>query len=171
MPCFPDDFSQMQTFKWTGKEYIPDCDKSTVQVQPSVESSSNASASHYETMTASRDKGSHMCDLGSVCTFPNRQSLQTAPAPACKHCFGKGLTEHSNLSDYDVKACGYRDYRLPADYTAIDMAEQEMTPVMHAVISESGPTSTRTAVECIPISATVSNDGACNNECVIHYEA
>ena len=27
-----------------------------------------------------------------------------------------------------------------------------------------------TVVECIPISATVSNDGACNNECVIRYE-
>ena len=27
-----------------------------------------------------------------------------------------------------------------------------------------------TAVECIPISATVSNDGACSNEWVIHYE-
>ena len=26
------------------------------------------------------------------------------------------------------------------------------------------------AVECIPISATVSNDGACSNEWVIHYE-
>ena len=25
-------------------------------------------------------------------------------------------------------------------------------------------------VELIPISATFSNDGACNNECVIHYE-
>ena len=25
--------------------------------------------------------------LGSVFTFPNRQSLQTVPASACKHCF------------------------------------------------------------------------------------
>ena len=55
MPCFPDYFSQMPTFTWTGGEYITDCDKSLVQVQPSVtvESSSNASASHYEIMTAS----------------------------------------------------------------------------------------------------------------------
>ena len=34
-PCLPDDFSQMPTFTWTVGEYIPDCDKSTVQVQPS----------------------------------------------------------------------------------------------------------------------------------------
>ena len=27
-----------------------------------------------------------------------------------------------------------------------------------------------TVVECIPISATVSNDGACNNEFMIYYE-
>ena len=85
-----------------------------------------------------------MYGLGSVCTFPNRQSLQMAPAPACKHCSGKELTEPSNLSDYDVNACGY--YRLPADsYAAIDMGEQEVTPAMHAVIS--GPTSARTGVE------------------------
>ena len=64
-----------------------------------------------------------------------------APAPACNHCFGKELTEPSNLSDYDVNACGY--YRLPADsYAAIDMGEPERTPAMHAVIS--GPTSART---------------------------
>ena len=82
-PCFPDDFSQMPTFTWTGWEYIPDRDESTAQVQPSVESSPNASASHYrdEIITASRDNGSHMYGLGSVCTFPNRQSLQIAPAP------------------------------------------------------------------------------------------
>ena len=53
---------------------ISDCYKSTVQVQPNVESSSNFSASHYEIMTASRDKGSHMYGLGSVCSFPHRQS-------------------------------------------------------------------------------------------------
>ena len=50
MSCFPDDFSQMPTFTWTGGEYIPDCDKS-------------------------RDKGSHIYGLGSLCTFFNRQSL------------------------------------------------------------------------------------------------
>ena len=51
-----DDLSQILTFTWTGGECIPDCDKSTFQVQSSVESSSNASASHDEIMTASRDK-------------------------------------------------------------------------------------------------------------------
>ena len=117
------------------REYIPDCDKSTVQVEPSVESSSNALASHYEIMTASRDKGSHMYGLGSLCPFPNSQSLQTAPTQACKHCFGKELTEPSNVSDYNVNACWY--YSLPADsYAAIDsdMCKQEVTPAMHAVI-------------------------------------
>ena len=52
---------------------------------------------------------------------------------ACKYCFGKERADPSNLSDYDVNACGY--YRLPADsYAAIDMGEPEVTPAMHAVI-------------------------------------
>ena len=55
-PCFPDDFSQMPTFTWTGWEWRGYCDEPTPLVQPSVESSSNTSASHYEIMTASRDK-------------------------------------------------------------------------------------------------------------------
>ena len=55
-PCFPDDFSQMPTFTWTGWEWRGDCDEPTPQVQPSVESSWNTSANHYEIMTASRDK-------------------------------------------------------------------------------------------------------------------
>ena len=82
-----------------------------------------------------------MYGLGSVCTFPNHQSLQMAPPPACKHCFGKELTEPSNLSDFDVNACWY--YRLPANsYAAIDIDEPELTLAMHAVIL--GPTSART---------------------------
>ena len=73
------------------------------------------------------------------------------------------------------------------------MGEPEATPVMHAAIS--GPMFARTggnhcpsnvreqpatpiaqamlgatAVECIPISATVSKYGACNNEFNTHYE-
>ena len=141
---FQDIFGLQPTFTWSCGEDIPDCDKSIVPVQPSVESSSNASGSHCEIMTASRDKGSHIYGLGSVCTFPNRQSLQTVPAQACKHYFGKELTEPSNLSDYDVNACGY--YRLPADsYAAIDTGEPEVTLAIHAVIS--GPTSARTGWE------------------------
>ena len=35
-------------FTWTGGEDIPDHYKSKVQLQPSVESASNASVSHYE---------------------------------------------------------------------------------------------------------------------------
>ena len=144
LPLLPVENLGLQlTFTWTGGEDIPDSDKSTIQVQPSVESSSNALSSHCEIMTASRDKGSHMHGLGSVYTFPNRQRLQTVPAPACKHCFEKERTELSNGSDYDVKACWY--YRLPADSYAsatIDMGEPEVTPAMYAVISF--PTSART---------------------------
>ena len=55
-PCFPDDFSQMPTFTWSGWEWRGDCDEPTPLVQPSVESSSNTSANNYEIMTASRDK-------------------------------------------------------------------------------------------------------------------
>ena len=153
-----------------------------------------------------------MYGLRSMCTFPNRQSLQTVPASACKHFFGKELTELADGSDYDVNACCYCR-QLGDSYIAIDLGEREATPVMHAVIS--GPTfsnvcadwlgeylsdfgestitpSTQlrtltsqratnhfyrqamlgaTAVECIPTSATDSNDGAaCNNKLVIHYE-
>ena len=99
MPCFLDDFSQMPT--WTGGEDIPDCDKSTA----SVESSSNASASHYEIMTASSDKVSHMYGLGSVCTYPNRQSLQTAPAPvptSVQTWFWEGTLKCLNLLIYET---------------------------------------------------------------------
>ena len=101
-------------------------------------------ASHCKMMTALRDKGSHMYDLKSVCTFPNRQSLQTVPALACKHCFRKELTELADGSGYDDSACGY--YRPPAaSYAAIDMGEPESTPGMHAVIP--GRTSARTGGE------------------------
>ena len=55
-PCFPDDFSQMPTFTWSGWEWLGDCDEPPPLVQPSVESSSNTSANNYEIMTASRDK-------------------------------------------------------------------------------------------------------------------
>ena len=86
-------------------------------------------------MTVSRGKGSYMYGLAlgsvtsSVCTgstFPNRQRLQTVPASVCKYCFWKG-------SDNDLNSCCY--YRPPADsYAAINMGEQEATPVMHAAI-------------------------------------
>ena len=57
---FPDIYSPHPTLTWTSREdiQVPECDKSTVQLQQSVESSSNVLASHYEIMTASRDKGS-----------------------------------------------------------------------------------------------------------------
>ena len=49
-------------------------------VQPSMESSLYALVIHYEIMTASKDKGSHIYGLGSVCTFPDRHNLRTTPA-------------------------------------------------------------------------------------------
>ena len=55
-PCSPDDFSQMPPFTWTGWERRGDYDKPTPLVQPSVESSSNTLANHYEIMTVPRDK-------------------------------------------------------------------------------------------------------------------
>ena len=58
------------------------------------------------------------------CVPSPRQSPQMAAAPACKHCFGKELTEPSNLSDYDVNACGY--FTLPADS---DAAIDRMSPL------------------------------------------
>ena len=66
---FQDIFGLQPTFTWSCGEDIPDCDKSIVPVQPSVESSSNASASHYEIIKASRDKGSKMYGLG-ICWDP-----------------------------------------------------------------------------------------------------
>ena len=146
MPNFQDNFGPQPPFTWTCGEDIPDCDKSTARIQPSVENSSNVSGSHYEIITVSRDKGSQVYGLGSVCIFPNHQRLQTIPASlaACKHCFGKELSELADGSHYDVNACCY--YRLPADsYAAIDLGKQEETPVMHAVIS--GPTSALTGGE------------------------
>ena len=42
------------------------------------------------------------------------------------------------------------------------LGEQTTTPITQAILGAA-------AIECIPISATVSNDGTCN-ECVRHYE-
>ena len=58
----------------------PTIKPTVVNVQPSGESSLYVPVIHFEIMTASNDKGSHIYGLGSVCTFPNRQSLQMAPA-------------------------------------------------------------------------------------------
>ena len=65
MPDFPDISSPQPTFRWTGWD-ITGCYKSSVQVQPSVESFSIASERLYEIMAALIDKleGSHMYGLG-----------------------------------------------------------------------------------------------------------
>ena len=47
------------------------------------------------------------------------------------------------------------------DGALLHLGEQPTTPIAQAMLGA-------TAVECIPISATVSNDGACNNKFVIH---
>ena len=145
-----DIFGSQLMFTRTCGEDIPDCNESAVPVQPSVESSSNVLASHYEIMMASRDKGSHMHGLGSVCTFPTRESLQTVPASACKHSFGNELTELATRSTTSLPA-GTTDYsqsaggQLSNSYATIDLGEQEATLVMHPVIS--GRTSARTGGE------------------------
>ena len=49
------------------------------------------------------------------------------------------------------------------DGARLHLCDQPITPIAQAMLGS-------TAVEFIPISATVSNDGACNNECVMYYE-
>ena len=49
------------------------------------------------------------------------------------------------------------------DGALLRLGEQTTTPIAQAILGAA-------VVECIPISAIVSNDGAGNNECVIHYE-
>ena len=49
------------------------------------------------------------------------------------------------------------------DGARLHLCDQPITPIAQAMLGA-------TAVEFIPISATVSNDGACNNECVMYYE-
>ena len=151
------------TFTWTGREYS--------RLWQVYRSSSTKRGMLFESFgeplrdndwveRQSRHKGLHMYggQKNTMAWDPCHGPCVPSPTAtvfklhqhACKQCFGKEMTEPSNLSDYDVNACGY--YRLPADScAAIDMGGA-------------------TAVECIPISETVSNDGACNNECVIHYE-
>ena len=51
MPYFLYIFSPQPTSTWIGGENIPDCYKSTVQVQPSVQSSSNVLVSHLAATT------------------------------------------------------------------------------------------------------------------------
>lgn len=86
-------------------------------VQSSMESSLYALVIHYETMTASKDKGSHIYGLGSVCTFPNRQSLRTAPAFNSRTALvdnelflimRKTLMDHENLIVLQAQQSSYK---------------------------------------------------------------
>ena len=58
-----------------------------------------------------------------------------------------------------------RNLLKPPTTALLHLGEQLTTPirVAQSLLGATG-------VECIPISATVSNDGTCNNECVIHYK-
>ena len=51
------------------------------------------------------------------------------------------------------------------DGALLHLGEQTTTPIAQAMLG-----TVTAVVELIPISATVSHDGECNNECVIHYE-
>ena len=95
MPYFPDIFDPQPTFTCT----------STVQVQSSVESTSNV-CKPLRDYDGVWQRFTHIWPgrLGSMCTFPGRQGLQTVSASACKLCFGKELTELANGSDYNINA-------------------------------------------------------------------
>ena len=49
------------------------------------------------------------------------------------------------------------------DGALLHLGKKTTTPIAQAILGTA-------VVELIPISATFSNDGTCNNECVIHYE-
>ena len=64
---------------------------------------------------------------------PESSNPSSIAESACKHCFGKELTELADGSEYDFNACGF--CRLPADSYATRLGVPEATPVMHADIS------------------------------------
>ena len=83
--------------------------------------------------TVTRDKDSHMYGMGSVCSFPNRQSLQMVPALVRNHCFGKEQAEIDHGPDNNLNACGFYSSSVDS-YAAIDIDMPKVTPVMHVVI-------------------------------------
>ena len=80
---------------------------------------------------------------------------------------GENMTTSSMQIRMDLEAMESelipKSTQASGDGALLHLGEQTTTPIEQAMLGA-------TAVECIPISATVSNDGACNNECVIHYE-
>ena len=87
--------------------------------------------------------------------------------------FGEKMTSPSIQLRMDLEAMGRELNPESAHWQASDDGpllhlslaggEQTTTPIAQAMLGAP-------AIECIPISPTVSNDGACNNECVIHDE-
>ena len=89
----------------------------------------------------------YLSDFGESTTTPSTQLRTSMDSEVMESVL---ISESTQASD---------------DGALLHLGEQPTTPspIAQAFLGA-------TAVECIPISATVSNDGACNNEFVIHYE-
>ena len=85
----------------------------------------------------------------------------------CFSNFGEITTTSSMQLRMDLEAMESELIPEPTqasdDAALLHLGEQPTTPIAQAMLRA-------TVVECIPFSATVSNDGACNNQCVIHDE-
>ena len=93
-----------------------------INVQPSVERSSYMLVIHKEIMTASIDKGSHIYGLGSVCTFPNRQSPQMTSASTSATTLvnnepnlimGKTIKDRENFIDLQAQQSSDKENHQP----------------------------------------------------------
>ena len=153
-----------------------------------MESSSNTSANNYEIMTASRDKDYNVnaggynrlpadsyaaIDMGKPEVTPAMHAVISGPTSARtggEIHFSKideNMTTLSMQLRMDLEAM--ESELIPESTQASDdgallhLGEHTTTPIAQAMLGTA-------VVELIPISATVSNDGACNNECVIHYQ-
>ena len=76
---------------------------------------------------------------------------------------GENMTTSSMQIRMDLEAMESelipKSTQASGDGALLHLGEQTTTPIEQAMLGA-------TAVECIPISATVSNDGACNKKCV-----
>ena len=85
----------------------------------------------------------------------------------CFSNFGENMTTLSMQLHIDLDAMEsaliLECSQISDDGALLHLSEQPTTPIAQAMLGA-------TALECIPISAKVSNNGACNNECVIYDE-
>ena len=155
---------------------LPDCDKPTPLVQPSVESSSNASASYYEIMMSSRDKDHDVnagryyrlpadsyaaIDMGKPEVTPAMHAVISGPTSARtggetrSSRFGENMTTPSMQLRMDLEAMEseliQESTQASNDGALLHLGEQTTTPIAQAMLGTA-------VVELIPISSTVSND-------------